>query len=385
MSAASFLRVKKLKGAGIIQVAARHNLREIQAEQGASGPIDATRIHLNQTLAGPATADDVAQHAQDLMQAAGVVSLRKDAVMALELVLSLPVATTIDVQRYFADCLTWAQAHFSCPVLSAVVHNDEAAPHCHILVLPLRDGRMGGNKLIGGRPQLLAMQSSFHESVATKHGLRKAPARLSGTGKQAAAAMVLTRLKATGDSAMQSDVWATIRDCIENAPERFLEALGMVVDVKTKAPRTMAQIFTSTGKGPKREGNKIATTSNAIAFAKPPHPPKAIALHPNATLMKSAPSNAIAFADLQSENVQRLCSVAFAQSTPPISPRFKPDNHKVALRSDGKVTVTVDDDGVILDVDTPPVEVIHDDDGITRVREHVEFADNLSMEPSWAE
>lgn len=30
MSAASFLRVKKLKGAGIIQVAARHNLRRFK-------------------------------------------------------------------------------------------------------------------------------------------------------------------------------------------------------------------------------------------------------------------------------------------------------------------------------------------------------------------
>jgi hypothetical protein len=382
MSGASFLRVKKLKVAGIIQLAARHNLREIQAEQGASGPIDATRIHLNQTLAGAATADDVAQHAKDLMQAASVVNLRKDAVMALELVLSLPVATTIDVLRYFADCLRWVQSHFDCPVLSAVVHLDEAAPHCHILLLPLRDGRMVGNKLIGGRPQLLAMQTSFHEAVAASYGLRKSPARLAGTSKHAAVAMVLARLKETGDSALQSDVWASIRDCIENAPERFLEALSMVADVKTKAPRTMAQIFTSTGKGPKRESHKIATTSNAIAFAESPN---AIAFQPKASPMKSAPSNAIALPELQSEKVQRLCSVAFAQNKPPVSPRFKPNNPKVALRSDGKVTVTVDDDGVILDVDTPPAEVIHDDDGITRVREHVEFADNLSMEPSWAE
>ena len=34
MSAAAFLRVKKLKGGGIVLAAARHNLREIQAELG---------------------------------------------------------------------------------------------------------------------------------------------------------------------------------------------------------------------------------------------------------------------------------------------------------------------------------------------------------------
>ncbi len=295
MSAAAFLRVAKLKGSGIIRTAGRHNLREIQAEQGASGPIDATRIHLNQTLAGPATADDVAQLAKSLMQAAGVGALRKDAVQALELVLSLPVASTVDVSRYFADCLAWVQRHFECPVLSAVIHLDEAAPHCHVLLLPLRDGRMAGNKLIGGRPQLLAMQSSFHESVASKHGLRKAPARLAGAGKQAAAAMVLTRLKETGDSALRSDLWPTIRACIENAPERFLEALGLVAEAKTKAPRSMAQIFTSAGKGPKRESNKMAARTNAIAF------------QPEVPGMKNDASNAIAFADVQPEKTQRLC------------------------------------------------------------------------------
>jgi len=382
MSAASFLRVKKLKGAGIIQVAARHNLREIQAEHGASGPIDATQIHLNQTLAGGATADDVAQLAKDLMQAAGVVNLRKDAVMALELVLSLPVATTIDVQRYFTDCLRWVQSHFDCPVLSAVVHLDEAAPHCHILLLPLRDGRMVGNKLIGGRPQLLAMQTSFHEAVAASYGLRKSPARLAGASKQTAVAMVLSRLKETGDSALQSDVWACIRDCIENAPERFLEALGMVVDVKTKAPRTMAQIFTSKGKGPKREKTQ---TTNAIAFESPDPDANAIAFHHKVAPMTTTTSNAIAFPELQSEKVQRLCSVAFAKSSPSFSTRLKPVGTMVAPRFDGNVTVMAGDDSVILDTGTPPVEVIHDDDGTTRVREHVEFADNVSMEPSWAE
>jgi len=153
----------------------------------------------------------------------------------------------------------------------------------------------------------------------------------------------------------------------------------------------MAQIFTSTGKGPKRESNKIATTSNAIAFAKPPQSSKAIAFQPKVSPMKNDPSNAIAFAELQSEKVQRLCSVAFAHSPPSVSPRFKPANAKVALRSnpnatrhpDGKVTVTIDDDGVITGMEnlTEP-DTVTDDDGTTRIREHVEFADECEA-ASW--
>lgn len=53
MSGAAFLRVKKLKGGGIIGVAARHNKREIQAKMGAAGSIDPTRLYLNCALTTP--------------------------------------------------------------------------------------------------------------------------------------------------------------------------------------------------------------------------------------------------------------------------------------------------------------------------------------------
>jgi len=319
MSAAAFMRVAKLKVAGIIKTASRHNLREIQAEQGASGPIDATRCHLNQVLEGASTAAGVDQHAKALMTDAGVTTLRKDAVMALELVMSLPVATTVNTQRYFTDCLSWVKRYFACPVLSAVIHLDEAAAHCHILLLPLVDGRMVGNKLIGGRPQLLAMQGSFHETVAFKHGLRKAPARLAGASKRSAAGLVLARLKETGDSALTSDVWSSIRGCIESGPERFLEALGLVAETKVKAPKTMAQIFTSPGKGPKRE---VTQPSNAIAFDQPVKSEKTIVFKSIENRVKGDQSNAIAFVKPAQEKHERYDSVAFAK-TPTLSPPTK--------------------------------------------------------------
>ena len=50
MSGAAFLRLKKLKGSGIIGKAARHNRRVIQAELGATGSIDPARSHLNETV-----------------------------------------------------------------------------------------------------------------------------------------------------------------------------------------------------------------------------------------------------------------------------------------------------------------------------------------------
>lgn len=163
MSGAAFLRIKKLKGGGIITLAARHNRRVIQEEMGAAGPINPTRSHLNETLKGPSTAADVGQLAKDLMKAAGVGKLRKDAVMGLEIVLSLPPGHAIDDRAYFTACADWAASVFGGPqnVLSVDIHRDEAQPHCHILLLPLVDGRMDGSNLIGGKQKLAAMQQDF--------------------------------------------------------------------------------------------------------------------------------------------------------------------------------------------------------------------------------
>ena len=285
MSGAAFLRIKKLKGSGIITVAARHNRRVIQAEIGATGSIDPTLSHLNETLVGPPTAADVGQLAKDLMARAGVGKLRKDAVMGLEIVFSLPPGHTIDDRAYFTDCAAWAGLYFGGAqnVLSVDVHKDENANHCHVLLLPLIENRMDGSNMLGGKQKLMALQRDFHVNVAARYGLSRAPARLSGTAKQLAAKAVLQRLRETSDGVLHSKVWATLREVIENDPARFLEVLG-IDQAPTKGPgRTMAQIFTSKGKGLAKE------PSNPIGFVAP-------------------------------RKRQTLCSVGFAPKPPPSSP-----------------------------------------------------------------
>ena len=105
MSAAAFFRLQKLKGGGIFLAAARHNRRAIQAELGADSHIDPARSHLNITLCGPPSPEAVAQQAKDAIKAAGVGKLRKDAVLGLEALFSLPVSHAIDHRLYFAKCV----------------------------------------------------------------------------------------------------------------------------------------------------------------------------------------------------------------------------------------------------------------------------------------
>ncbi|MBX9849173.1 MAG: plasmid recombination protein, partial [Rhodocyclaceae bacterium] len=175
MTHVQFLRIKKLTGKAIIEVAARHNCREILAELGAApgGHIDPARVSLNRVLRGHGTAAAVASEAQALMDAAGIKATRKDAVMALEIIFSLPPESPIDHDRFFNESVQWTGQYFAAPVISAIVHNDEAAPHCHVLLLPLVDGRMIGSDLMGGRAKLQALQADFHAQVGQGHGLTR--------------------------------------------------------------------------------------------------------------------------------------------------------------------------------------------------------------------
>ena len=298
MSGAGVMRVKKLKGNGIITVAARHNRRVIQAEMGAKGSIDPARSHLNETLTGPSTAADVGQLAKDLMTAAGVVKTRKGAVMGLEIVFSLPPGHAIDDRAYFTACSDWAVGRVGGVILSVDIHRDEAQAHCHVLLLPLVNGRMNGSDMIGGKQKLMELQKDFHVVVASKFGLTKAPARLSGTAKQAAAKAVLQHLRDTADPALKSPGWPAYRDAIEAAPESFLLAYGLELATPKRKLRTLTQIMTSKGKGSASESNPIGKAPPkknlslcSVGFTPkaPPQPaPKAPAQRPHDDTAKAA-------------------------------------------------------------------------------------------------
>jgi hypothetical protein len=168
---AQFLRVKKLKGAGIIKLAARHNLRELAFGKGGYNGIDARRTKQNYILRGANNAADVASYAQSLMDDAGIKSPRKDAVLGLEIVISLPLNSEIDIKPFFRDSLAWVHAYFQVPVVSAVVHLDESASHCHFIIVPIVNGHMNGSHLIGYKKKLHAMQADFNLKVGENYGL----------------------------------------------------------------------------------------------------------------------------------------------------------------------------------------------------------------------
>jgi len=269
-----FFSVKKLnEGPGHLRVAARHNLRELQAELGASSHIDASRIADNVILAGPKTAGEVVVLADGLLMEAGAKVKRKDAVRAVELLFSLPPETSIDVDAFFSDAVEWVRGFFSVPLLSAVIHKDEAAPHCHVLLLPLVDGRMAGSDLVGNRARLRSMQTAFYESVGMRYGLvrPKAVKRQNAATMRKAAELAFTAIVSDPDLLIRPTVEVAVIDAFRRDPEPLLGAIGISMPIQGKPLKSFVAIMTKPCKPESRiwKPNTIGfeSESKPIGFA----------------------------------------------------------------------------------------------------------------------
>lgn len=263
MSAAKkgyFFRVGKIRTRWTIKAAARHNKRQIQRELGADSHIAPHLMDLNQTIYGESGAEAVAELAERLMREAGIVKPRKNAVYGLEAIFSLPLNHGLDEVAYFKHCAKWFIKTYGGILLSADIHRDEAAPHCHVLMLPLIDGRLQGNKAYGKKAEHHARVNAFFDDVAASYGLQR-PVTQSKEEKEGGAELVVKTLKATNDPALKSAMWHVIRQDIEADPRAYMLALGLTNQARAKPMRTMAQIFTSKGKG-----GRVDRAENPIAF-----------------------------------------------------------------------------------------------------------------------
>lgn len=215
--------------------AARHNLREIQAELGASGHINPQRTARNTTMTGPATAGEVQALAENLLSQVDTSRLKRDHVQAIEAVFSLPVGSDIDQAGYFTQCLQWATETLRMPVLLATAHDDEAAPHMHVLMLPVRDGKhIGGAIML--RESLKQVRESFFTKVAGPAGLKRDGAKVRGIVKQWAIDGVLARCERLSLPAAMGSLWPVWVATIERDPTPAMLALG--IDVNSLKPPT---------------------------------------------------------------------------------------------------------------------------------------------------
>lgn len=239
MGSLYFLCIASLQGGSKLRIAACHNRRDFKRE---TPNINRFLSHQNYILQGPLTAKDIVQEAKEKMGQAGVLKLRKNGVAALEIVFSLPSSSSIDHRAYFSDCLAWSKEQFGeGNILSADVHLDEAAPHCHILILPLMHGRMQGNAMRGNRKVLQERHKSFNDLVASKYGLSRGKGSSKASNFEARRA-VIDSLKKTQDPALKSAAWMLIRRSIESEPHSWAQCLG--IDFEPRSLKTQMRSFT---------------------------------------------------------------------------------------------------------------------------------------------
>lgn len=225
---AFYLNAKKIKGQNGVLNAAKHNLREIAAELGATAPEQVAKMHLNYVAYGPGTAAGVAQLAKSMMLSAGLPKLRKDGVCAVEVVLSIPTGFLTDHRPFFDDVIEWVRRYFGVPILSAVIHLDEEHPHCHILLLPLISGRMKGSALVGARWKIAARHDDFLAHLGFRYGLKSVLRPLLSLQKKTElAAMLMQALRNRPEFMNIPDVEEKLFRCIRLRPEALAEAMGL--------------------------------------------------------------------------------------------------------------------------------------------------------------
>jgi len=214
MSNFAVLRIAKITSLKSLAGIAAHNTRT------ATSGLDHADNHAPQMGGGIrllAGRDNAVEAWHERAKAVGLANPRKDAVRALEAVISaspewFSQASPKDRLAWCNQSLVWAIKTFGRDnLLSAHMHDDEACPHLHVLVIPLaektrkkagrpRKGRktapratvaswgLAAADLIGSPKKLTALQTSYASEVANLGIRRGRPRRVTGARHRSAAA-----------------------------------------------------------------------------------------------------------------------------------------------------------------------------------------------------
>jgi len=157
------MRMEKIKSRSSLVRAAQHNTRERDPPNA-----DQEKKSLNWST-GPV--DDIMAKYSQLLP----VKVRKNAVHAVELLMTASPDYSGDWDRYLRNCDKWAEGLFGKGnILSVTHHFDESTPHTHLLVIPLADGKLNAKHFIGGsRDRMSELQDDFFQNVGQPFGMER--------------------------------------------------------------------------------------------------------------------------------------------------------------------------------------------------------------------
>jgi hypothetical protein len=159
------MRMAKIKDSGSVVRSLQHNTRERMPANA-----DPQKTKKNDIWGGDA--DEAMKRFEDKLPS----EVRKNAVLAVELVMTASPDFVGDWNKYLIDCEQWAKKLFGGDknLLSVAIHRDETTPHTHVLIMPLKDGRLNANHFIGGsRDRMAELQEDFYEKVGKRFELER--------------------------------------------------------------------------------------------------------------------------------------------------------------------------------------------------------------------
>jgi hypothetical protein len=161
----------KLKSHRDVTMALQHNTRERMPSNA-----DPSKTAKNLVYGGSA--------AESLVRFDGLMpdKIRSNAVQCVELVFTASPDFNGDWGGYLRSALDWGLETFGIdpkqkdirPAISYAVHHDETTPHLHLLVVPLKDGKLNAKHFIGGsRDRMAELQEDFYQKVGKKFDLER--------------------------------------------------------------------------------------------------------------------------------------------------------------------------------------------------------------------
>jgi Plasmid recombination enzyme len=226
-----YINLCKINSFRKLENAGKHNLRLIHTEIGIykGGKIEPSKSHLNQVLEGPSTPKEIEDLARALVEERVTKKLRKDAVIAVEIIFSPKAGFSKNLNLFFSDCLLWTKDFYKLPILSAISHFDEQVPHLHVLMLPLVGNRMIGSSIVGYKGKLKYAKESFFRHLATKYQLIQPvrPENFSPEQREAISKSVIYRLFSLKDMG----TWNTkdLINILRPNPFPLAQALGIEI------------------------------------------------------------------------------------------------------------------------------------------------------------
>ena len=106
---------------------------------------------------------------------------------------------------------------------------DEANPHMHVIVLPLRQGRMIGARLVGFKPDLAALKRIHYQEVGSRFGLGHVQS-FPRFKRYAAAKSIIACLIDHPDWIGHPSIQAALVGAIAAKPAELLSVLGIEPD-----------------------------------------------------------------------------------------------------------------------------------------------------------